>query len=165
MNKQTTPTIMMAVAVLAPSGVMFGANWFGQAPASVQAQPAPTPLPELQSYSALAMPRLDEPAPNPINLAAVNSPFWFEEVFENPAPDRPTGRGAPARADLIPSFSVSSILPNPKNPLAVINGKPCRVGDQLGDGWKLQSIDGDARTVTVIHVSGKRVKVSLKKNP
>lgn len=165
MNKQTTPTIMVIAAMLVPSGVMFGANWFGQAPATAQAQSTPTPLPQLDRYSALALPKLDEPAASPINLAAVNSPFWFEEVFQDATPTQPAGRSTPTRADVIPSFTVSSILPNPKNPLAVINGKPCRVGDPLGGGWQLQSIDGNARTVTVIHVSGKRVKVGLKKNP
>lgn len=59
---------------------------------------------------------------------------------------------------------MTSILPHPQNPLAVIDGKPRRIGDTLESGWTLEGISGDDFTVTLRHSSGKRIRQGLKKN-
>jgi hypothetical protein len=59
---------------------------------------------------------------------------------------------------------VTSILPHPKNPLAIIDGKPRRVGDVMDSGWTVLSINGDDFTVTLRHKTGKEIRESMKKN-
>lgn len=50
-----------------------------------------------------------------------------------------------------PEFSITSIVTGTQ-PMAVINGKARRVGDDMGDGWSLIDIDPTRRQVTVQHL-------------
>lgn len=62
----------------------------------------------------------------------------------------------------LPAVNVSSILPSPRNPLAVIDGRPRRVGDILPSGWKVLSINGEDNTVTLQHSTGAKIRTGLK---
>lgn len=89
------------------------------------------------------------------------SPFWFDQRIEvvNPEysmPEEPTEKYPSG-----PELSVSSILPHPARPLAVINGKPCKLGERVAPGWKLTAIDGNARTVTITNALGESRTIGI----
>lgn len=95
----------------------------------------------------------------------IPSPFYFESAATpaesivkpaDPIANRPKG------VEKLPPVRVSSILPNGKTPLAVIDGKPRRVGDTLESGWTVLSINGDDFTVTLVHSSGQKTRVGIK---
>ena len=97
----------------------------------------------------------------------IDSPFYFEQ-FKSPAepiarPDVPA-RPQPTGPATLPEVHVTSVLPNPKNPLAIIDGKPHRVGDTLESGWTVMSINSDS-TVTLKHTTGATIRVGLKNRP
>jgi hypothetical protein len=102
-----------------------------------------------------------------ISDESIGSPFYFEPVEpmgqpvdSSPQDPRPTQQ---VRVEL-PEVHVTSILPNPKNPLAIIDGKPRRIGDTLDTGWKVISINASDFTVTLRHDSGKEIRARMKKN-
>ncbi len=89
------------------------------------------------------------------------SPFWYDEVAGyTPAQIQETVEYKPQEQGM-PSFEVSAILPHPKRPLAVINGKPCQISDHIASGWVLTGIDGETRTVTLKDSAGKTHVISI----
>lgn len=161
-----TPLTYVLVGVLMPGSVMLGARFIGQAtPETIAESMSPDPsqnIPVIDIQLDNLDPRTDS---SPSDHA--QSPFWFEEIalepFIEPATAQPQAN--PIVGDRIADIHVTSILPHPKNPLAIINSKPCRIGDELDGGWKLLSISGDARTVTLINKSGKKLTIGLTQKP
>lgn len=49
----------------------------------------------------------------------------------------------------IDSLTLSSIMSTPRGPMAVISGKPRRIGEEITPGWTLQSIDAAASSVSL----------------
>ena len=165
MSDQRSTRLYILIAVLAPTATMFASRYIGGAPSLAQADESAMGVDPF-AFSKQPFPTLS-PATD-IKLQASGSPFYFEPVYVA-RPDRFPAEepveiqdddGVPA-----PTVTVTSVLPHPKNPLAVIDGKPCRVGDVLPNGWKIQSINGSDFTVTLIHSSGKRYRARLKKTP
>lgn len=164
--KHNRPTFLMAAAVLMPAAVMYGARFVGTAPASSKAQKAPELTPTLVNFPALNSSQRIERTKAENHVQTCISPFWFEQdlyiAFDEG--DVPTQQQPAAVKEYIPEFQLTSILPNPKNPLAIIDSKTFRIGDELDGGWKLLTINGQNRTVTLLHKSGKRVTIALSKN-
>jgi hypothetical protein len=100
----------------------------------------------------------------------VNSPFYFErfdfddnEYVEDELDPNPYQNSDPD--DFAEEIVVSAILPSAKNPLAIIDGKPRRVGDTLDSGWTVMAIHGEDFSVSMRHKSGKTARVVMKKVP
>jgi len=162
-SKSVMPYVLGGVLV--PGAVMFGARYFGQAPSRSNAQSLTTPAPEIYQFPDISLSNTTTAHPLKED-AAIDSPFWFEEFNfdEYTAPTQTLSKPRPVVETQVPEFFVTAILPSPKNPMAVINGKPYRIGDEIVPGWKLLAIDGKARTIFLIHRSGKRLSVGLSKN-
>jgi len=107
------------------------------------------------------MPDLPVMGPSPIPpgtsvVSSVPSPFKSES---EPPPEtrvaRPQRSGSQRPTEPEVEFVLSSVMPSPTRPLAVINGKVRRIGDTVEPGWVLTMIDGDARRVILTHLSGR----------
>jgi len=161
--KSTMPYIL--AGLLVPGTVMFGARYIGQGPSISNAQVVAPALPEVVQFPEISL-------VNTMRLSSVQddrgfeSPFWFEDItlseytnpFEVPLDPKPSVD------NLLPEIVVTAILPNAKNPMAVINSKPRRVGEEFDGGWQLIGIDGQNRTVILLHTSGARKVVALTKS-
>jgi hypothetical protein len=93
--------------------------------------------------------------------SAQGSPLWFVEVEHQLAAIPEIEPSKETRRAPDPVFVLSAVLPSRTKPLAVVNGKPHREGDVIVPGWRLRSIDGDARSVIMEHESGRMVRVSM----
>ncbi len=89
------------------------------------------------------------------------SPFWYEESPVDPFLNAldPTENSSVGSGPF--EIQVTSILPHPKRPLAVINGKARTIGAAIGSGWVLIKIDGDTRTVTLRNLDGEVQVVAI----
>ena len=102
-------------------------------------------------------------------LSEISSPFYFERIdlddeqFE-PGELEPNPY-AHNEMDDEPEMVVTAILPNAKNPLAIIDGKPRRVGDTLESGWTVMAINGKDFSVSFRHKTGKTIRVKMKTVP
>jgi len=164
---KSTTAMFTIVSVAVPGLVMLGARYFGQAPSQSQAY-SEFAVPELLAFDFVAhAPPEDGTKASDLSEGTIESPFWCEQSASEPIfttslmPTDPM----PMTQGLDMSFEVTTILPHPQNPLAIINSKPHRIGDEVLDGWVLQEINGDARTVTLIHHSGQKRVVSLADMP
>jgi hypothetical protein len=147
-------------AFIAPTIGVFAGGFLGQGARTVSAAEEPFQVVSIEPMS-FRLDRLEEPLSS---NDFIPSPFYFESQLApidpvvEPTPratQRPTG---PAE---LPPVRVTSILPNGKTPLAIIDGKPRRVGDTLESGWKVLSINGDDFTVTLVHSSGQKVRAGI----
>ena len=162
MSSQNNTLVLTLCAILAPAGFVFGSRYIGQGPASAMASAIdrpdlPSELPVLKPVSARESRDSNEP---------IQSPFYIEtmaQVGTVPPPAKSQSRPTrPVQAQTLPTVSVTSILPNSRNPLAVIDGRPRRVGDTLPSGWTVISINGEDNTVTLKHSSGAEIRAGLK---
>lgn len=152
----------MLCAILAPVGFVFGSRFIGTGPSSVMADSVERPqLPE-----ALPVFSLPEPAEIRDTSEPIQSPFYIEPLAAPgaiPAQKPVQNRPSPSAAQQpLPKVSVTSILPNPRNPLAVIDGRPRRIGETLPSGWTVISINGEDNTVTLQHSTGAEIRAGLK---
>lgn len=56
----------------------------------------------------------------------------------------------------LPNARLDGVMGNEKRLVAMIDGGFLSLGDSVGNGWAIESIDVRARTVTLIHESGSR---------
>lgn len=166
MIKSTTAMFTIA-SVVVPGLVMLGARYFGQATSQSQAS-SELAVPELLAFDFVAhAPSFGGTKASNLSEDLIESPFWYEQSVLEPIlpisimPTDPT----PMTQGLDMSFEVTTILPHPQNPLAIINSKPYRIGDEVLDGWVLLEINGDERTVILIHQTGQKLVVSLAEMP
>lgn len=155
--------LVLAVGVVFPALCVFGTQFIGGAARTANAED-PQLMNELRVADGF---RFKEPQIVDVTSRAIRSPLYTESVddidrsffvdIDEPVAERP-------QQDTISSVQVTSILPHPKNPLAIIDGKPRRVGDVLDSGWKVMSINGEDFTVTLRHRSGEEVRERMKKN-
>lgn len=166
MMNDNTPMVYLIAGVLVPGAVMFGARFVGQAPSMSGAQTVASTTSDIVQFPEVLLLETDSLDEEMI-ATQIESPFWFEEIvvdtFEELFQPLVDPRGTMQQS--LPEFKVTTILPHPKNPLAIINSKPHRVGDEIQGGWELMGIDGKKRTVTLVHKSGKLMTLSLIKKP
>lgn len=99
------------------------------------------------------------------------SPFWVEPGSGDPEPTNISeefnpGPVAPAAKIMSTDrFTVTSVMPSAHTPLAVIDGRPRRPGDVLDGGWRIEQINADDHTVSLVHPSGARARIGLKNTP
>jgi len=139
-----------------PIVLFVGVRFLGGGPQSTHASSLSSPL-DQAPLPVLNLAGGPEASPNDgqavlLSVQSKLSPFWFDQQIEAPVEHSNPG---PEQVDLGgPRVLVSSILPHPTRPLAVINGKPCRLGERVVPGWKLTEIDGDKRTITISNALG-----------
>jgi hypothetical protein len=73
------------------------------------------------------------------------------------APDQ-TGPIATSR---VPQFRLTGVIERGQKPLAAINGKVYRVGEEVAPGWTLTSVHGGERSVEIRHADGRLVTVRV----
>jgi hypothetical protein len=165
MRTVTSTKALAFTAFIAPTLCVVGVRLLGSGAAHANASEPVVPK-QVFTFPAIEDPRrtLDT-----IDYTQFNSPLHFDQVYAEaqPQPQLDQAPRVPVpRVELrLPEFSVTSILPSPKNPLAVIEGKPRRIGDMISDGWIVESINGDDFTVTFVHDTGKKIDVKLSKKP
>ncbi len=92
--------------------------------------------------------------------ALLVSPFLFDDpdkpepISQIVLPPVPSGKQpAEPAADKPPAINLTALMLGGREPLAVINGKPHRLGSEIAPGWTLTSIDRQAASVTVTCVA------------
>lgn len=159
-NKVTSMYIL--AGILAPSAIAYGVRFVGQAPTNAQAEQVSFEVPHDMLFPDVVLVS-DSELESSVDSESIKSPFWFEveEYSSYMDPFEHNIDPEPVSHDIGVDVVVTSILPSTKNPLAVINSKPCRIGDEIEGGWKLVGINGTKRTVLLLHISGKKITVSM----
>jgi hypothetical protein len=151
-------SIACALVFITPIGGVLVARFIGVGVNTSHASPSytdpgpTTPLPPLEPQSDRAT-----------TLAALQSPFRLideAEVREVSEPGEPTTRGTAA-----PVFNLTAVMPHAQRPIAVINGRPRTIGEELTPGWTLTEIDGTSRTIVINGPDGDRVRVRMGNEP
>ncbi len=141
---------------LTPVAGVIGARFVGEGPSRALAA-APVRVAEL--------PRFPDRAPDtdaPFDPMAMRSPFRVQTDPVAPALILPEiGQPAP-RIEGVPEFTLTTVMPHPIRPIAVINGRPRSLGDEAAPGWVITGIDGDARRVTLTGPDGRTVRLGMR---
>ncbi|MEZ6318445.1 MAG: hypothetical protein R3B49_06785 [Phycisphaerales bacterium] len=163
--------LFYVVGVLAPSATVLVARFMGSGPAVASAEsltpptvvlPQPDGLnnplaPEVGQAWSAAVAWRDEPLPA--------TPFEPAERIDLSAPNRNGGKrptptpGGPR----VPEVTVSSIALVAGSPLAVIDGRPCRVGATVAEGWRLDTIDIAKQVIVIRSGQGETATVPLRR--
>ncbi len=164
MSSSSSNKVAYFAAVTVPSLCVLGSQVIGDAPRSVQAHDEVAFLIPAQMFSVASVGSEIEA----FTEKSITSPFYFDEIEpymeEVQVVDTFVPRARPATPESLPAVRVTSILPHPKNPLAIIDGKPRRVGDTLDSGWTVMSINGKDFSVSLRHTTGKEIREGLNKN-
>ncbi|MDF1808636.1 MAG: hypothetical protein P1U42_02980 [Phycisphaerales bacterium] len=166
MNKLKISTVYVIAGVVLPGTVMAGARFVGQGTSQSNASSIPENTPQFMSFQSDHF--IEANSSNGLAKDEyIESPFWFEDLSELQYQDpfEQVIEPAPQMLNEVSEIHVTSILPHPKNPLAIINSKACSIGDMIDDRWKLIKINGKARTIILADKSGKRITISLTKIP
>ena len=161
MSKQASRNPLYFAAMVVPALCVFAGSLIGSG-----ARTASASAETFQMVSLQNTPFYIERVGEGLNTQDfIPSPFYFEPAIapiesvvrqSDPVTTRPKG------VQQLPTVRVTSILPNAKTPLAIIDGKARRVGDTLESGWTVLSINGDDFTVTLVHSSGQKSRVGIK---
>ncbi len=168
MRQNNIPYIHLFLSLAVPGSVMFAARYVGQGPSETKAGEAASQVPEVIEFPEVCLSGAVHDGSEQEEHGTIKSPFWFDQATAVEGPiglaNLLPGPEAEIQEEFFDGY-LSSILPHPRTPMAIINSKPCRIGDELEGGWKLVAINGDDRTVTLMSKSGKRIVVELTKNP
>lgn len=99
--------------------------------------------------------------------AVAATPFRPEPAAAKPvvetAPAEPVAEPAPmAKPDVVVKMIMRGGGASGPAARALIGGKICSEGDSVGEGWTIQSIDAEARSVTFASSDGQTYTVNLK---
>ncbi len=159
MNTDHACRTAAAAAFIIPLAIVAGARFVGGAAqhslASIDERPPALPV--------IGTDPDNNPDPSrhlgPGHLA---SPFWngsaAREYSPQPEPTSPQPEQGP---EIRETIRLTAVMPSARNPLAVINGRPRRIGDEVVPGWTLVAIDGRERTVTVESGLARRIVIDL----
>jgi len=152
-------TKLLALGAFAlPIVAAFAARYAGEGTGTTQAF-ASAPIPALPVI--VPQPQTNAQPASPLAL----SPFWTNQP-EAPQIHDPAFMPEPTPAIDEPLvLRLTAVMPNGTRSLAVINGKPRRIGDTVHPGWTLAAIDGDARTATVRSQTGEQRVIALSREP
>jgi len=156
---------LQAVSVLAPCALLGVLFVMRTAPGSAVADAVEEPMPTIPMIPETGIDETPASAESRPGLAGkIASPF---EPRGEPVPvaallGAHAPEGPPIDAgEQEPVFTLSSILPNPRMGLAVINGNAFGIGKRVAPGWTLTAILGRERAVVLTHDSGRRIKVRM----
>jgi hypothetical protein len=143
---------------LAPASGVIGARFVGAGPRTAAAS-VPAVLPPLVEF---VPPPPEAPA---TDFSALASPFRSADPAIVPLL-QPEVRLPPTPVERsLPVFTLTSVMPHPSRPLAVINARPRSVGDEIAPGWILTRIEGDTRQVIVTGPDGRSHRVRMSSAP
>lgn len=154
MTPDRSTLITGLLIVLAPAAAVYGARHIGGGAGDAIGAEI-RPLPPVPHFEPLTTAKAD-----PARFAELPSPFWTDpepvqpEVVPEIIPEAPKTKG-------VPEFILSTVMPHPTRPLAVINGRPRAIGDPAAPGWTLTAIDGEARQVVLTGPDGQLIRVRL----
>lgn len=141
---------------LTPAAGVFGARFVGQGPRPISAAPVITVV-DLPAFAVRAGPDTQQ-----TDFGQLRSPFRVQTEPIAPALILPEiGKPAP-KIEGIPEFLLTSVMPHSSRPLAVINGRPRSLGDEVVSGWTVTGIDGDARRVVLTGPDGRTVSLGMR---
>ncbi|HRP62243.1 MAG TPA: hypothetical protein PK400_03010 [Phycisphaerales bacterium] len=148
------------VAVVKVTAMWIGAANPNQAVAYVEpAAEAPLAIPH-GSSAAKSSPEQERVADYLQVLR--NSPFGPSPFYVEPRQlERPAPPAVPqAEVPIVETAEglnvvVRAVMASRDGNIALINGKPMRVGDVLGEGWRIAAINSEAATVTFEHHDGR----------
>lgn len=146
------------VALFVPLGAVGAIRLLGEG-AQVSVAAIAEPVPELPVFEPL------RPGVG-FEAESISDPFWRERaVATNEFPDEfiEDGEQQVERVEA-PDFALTAVMPSATRPLAVIDGKPRKIGDVIAPGWELVGIDGNARCVTVRARDGRTFLVRMTRN-
>lgn len=150
--------LIVTGAFLAPIVAAMLIRGIGADPvAMVLAQPPAQETPELP------------PPPLPVNNLDAAYAALGADPGENPFLDADAGDvAAPIaeapRAEPDPDVALTSVMAGRRGAVAILNGKPRQIGDTLGNGWSVATIDPAAGVVTLRRESdGKTIAVSRRR--
>jgi hypothetical protein len=162
MTTHKIPMSLIVVCLVLPTAGAYGVRFIGKATTESHAMQNDENKPVAsmllsQEWDSNVLAVMNE------KQTDLQSPFWFEEqvaeIFDNVIEyEQPQEQFSDP---VIQNITVSSILPHPQRPMAIVNSKPARVGDEIDGGWKVAAINGAKRTVSFVHSSGKQITVKL----
>ncbi|HYE61443.1 MAG TPA: hypothetical protein VD997_05565 [Phycisphaerales bacterium] len=176
-TKLPWPLVAAALAVMPLLGVA-GVRMLKRAPSSAFGQETPTvtpfkPAPEttptanavalVSQFNAEASrgfgpsPMLNRAPPPPVQ-PKVPDPEVKPRVVDEP----PVRVSTPQQATP-PELQITSIMATNKGSVAVINGKLRRVGDAVGNGYKIAAINAGTGEVEIVGAAGDKVMFQFKK--
>lgn len=79
------------------------------------------------------------------------------KIASAPLPQEP-------QVDPAPALSLTMIMAGGREPIAMLNGKPQRVGEEIAPSWTLTAIDRTAGTATISHEDGRTAVATLTKS-
>lgn len=145
-------TTLLAFAIfLAPAATGYAARYIGAGATHASAHTADS-LPPLPVFPP-------EPThTHPVATDRVVSPFFSEEAPPKPIIEIPNPHPGPAITppSSDPVFTVTAVMPSPTRPLAVVNGRPRSIGDEVVPGWTVSEIRGDDRAVVLTNAQTSR---------
>lgn len=116
---------------------------------------APKPTDAERAAVAGARALAEEPTPP--------TPFYYAPGTLREETPVETVTVTPTTTRSVPSFQVSAILSGAGAPIAVINGKALRVGQEILEGWMLVEVHEAAREVVIEHTDGGRLRVPIRR--
>lgn len=144
---------VLGVRAVSPEGAPSTAR--AAAAAGVEAAPAALPTASAEQKGLLAAQREAAAAPfGPCPLAMPQT-----TALRVAAPEPPAEREEPA-----PEFALSGIVRGGGGAMAVINGRPRRLGDEVEKGWFVGGIDPGAGEVRLETPAGRRVTITLRRS-
>lgn len=89
-------------------------------------------------------------------------PLYAPEIRRSAAPPSPANIPGIPQASSIPDFRLTSIATGGRDLMAVVDGRVRRVGEEVREGWKVESIDKAAQTVTFAGPDGQSSVAKLR---
>lgn len=164
-------TLQCAIALVGPGLALVGFQVWTQSsgPATASAStPMIEPVPSvtrIESRPVTATQRAVSVRVAEIDLASAPDPFLrqspnFSGMADLPADQSP--EQAEPTAEPIPALVVSAVVAG-RQPIAVIEGQPRKVGDRLGGtGWKLVEIT--TQGIVIEHADGRRATININRS-
>lgn len=164
MNITSSRRVGLAFCVVTPVIVLavIRSSVPGMGPLSARAAtPAREPAPSTAAADVSVAPdvlaeleRLDR---QPLGPSPFSAPGRVR-VVEPSTPDAPAPRQTPK---FEPVFQLTSVIGG-QRPMAIIDGTVRRTGDDIGQGWSVQSIDATSKSVTLAGPNSGSMTLSLR---
>jgi hypothetical protein len=165
--------LMSVVAALAPVGAVGLIRFAGPQPAAAASWSDTSA--ELPSFTPVVLPQ-GSPRSGVMEAAAAHAqrllqagiqatPFPLVEResvdWDTPAEEHPSDQMIQPNAPEPPPLHLSAIMSRRAGAIAVIDARIRTAGSRIGQGWTLEAIDEENRTITIRHATGHRATLEL----
>lgn len=125
--------------------------------------PAPKPSPVQQRamdwLRALDFSKITDPFASTVVTKAPTNEIHIQPIAEA-EPEPP-----PEQREPIPTLELTGVMDGRRGPLASINRKIWRLGDEVVAGWTLEAVDARRKVVTVRSTLGNALELTVKNVP